>query len=105
MGGGSNLQIHFLKGFTVSSNAKRLMGIIIALVAAFFGAGFYMSSIDRLASLFGNFYNPSFVLYFFAVEKGVDQLKITYVIAFVIIFVVLAILIDKFMINSKDSKK
>ena len=64
-----------------------------------------MSSIDRLASLFGNFYNPSFVLYFFAVEKGVDQLKITYVIAFVIIFVVLAILIDKFMINSKDSKK
>ena len=103
--GGYNLQIHFLKGFTVSSNAKRLMGIIIALVAAFFGAGFYMNSIDTLASLFGNFYNPSFVVDFLAFEKGVDQLKITYVIAFMIIFVVLAILIDKFMINSKDSKK
>ena len=51
------------------SNAKRLMGIIIALVAAFFGAGFYMSSIDRLASLFGNFYNPSFVLDFLIFEK------------------------------------
>ena len=105
MGGGILFKYIFLKGFTVSSNAKRLMGIIIALVAAFFGAGFYMNSIDTLASLFGNFYNPSFVVDFLAFEKGVDQLKITYVIAFVIIFVVLAILIDKFMINSKDSKK
>ena len=88
----------------MSSNAKRLMGIIIALVAAFFGAGFYMNSIDTLASLFGNFYNPSFVVDFLAVEKGVDQLKITYVIAFVIIFVVLAILIDKFILKNNVAK-
>ena len=86
-------------------NIRRLMAIVIGAVAAFIGAGFYMSS-NTLTSLYGNFYNPDFVFSRFLFGHRVEtEFQITYCVAFVIIFAVVVFLIDKFMIKPKDSKK